>query len=267
MRSRFYGRALEYFKYSLEPRLTKIPPKGCSVSDIFIWRNDEDWKTYFDLMNVAFLIQPFKSHRSRAILRFYNSQGDEIHKHLHEFNESPLDFLDLSQILRGIAFTFGTFTVSHLFALSDIELGDAFIAERGYVSYLYKNSNIRGYVHGNLDAIAYDKKGKPKFLMGTSLYNRSFNLQYEFDHENTYQIALVNPSKLNQKIAVNQVDVMGNVFCKLVVNVNPLGVGMVNLNPIALYSERYRVIIKSRLAMARPVVIRYSNGMMDIFHG
>ena len=39
------------FRNIFKREIRKIPKKNSVISDLFIWRNNEDWQTKFELMN------------------------------------------------------------------------------------------------------------------------------------------------------------------------------------------------------------------------
>jgi hypothetical protein len=136
----------------------------------------------------------------------------------------------------------------------------SFIAERGYVSYQYKNAPLRSYVHGNLDAI--DDSLTP--LSGSSFLNRQYNLQYLLEMGKAYEIALVNASSKNKKIEFKVVDFNDSVLMEKCITLKPKQVFILPIKDIPNPSH---LIIKNKIIMARPVVFSFDNDKMDVFHG
>lgn len=260
-------RVLAFIKYGMQPKLTKIPSHKGSVSDLFIWRNNASWKTFFDLIDLNYILDPSGARNSTAIFCFYSSNGKFLGQHLHKFDCSPFERINLSYLLVDYQDEFGTFTVSHN---SDVAYGGKFgslISDRGYVSYSYGNQDFRNYVHGNLDAISYKPNGNPEMLMGSGILRKSFNLQYVFDSKLKYELVCVNATNTQQRIKFT---LLSSGFIKEYsadIVVSPLGLGFLKLPENIVSVERYRVSIDSCLAMARPVVFQLSNNAINVFHG
>ena len=136
----------------------------------------------------------------------------------------------------------------------------SFIAERGYVSYQYKNAPLRSYVHGNLDAI--DDSLAP--LSGSSFLNRQYNLQYLLEMGKAYEIALVNASSKNKKVEFKVIDFNASIWMEKFINLKPKQVFILPIKDIPNPSH---LIIKSKIIMARPVIFSFNNDKMDVFHG
>ena len=113
-------------------------------------------------------------------------------------------------VLSELPSDYGTFCVFHTKVPNSVLELQSFIAERGYVSYQYKNARLRSYVHGNLDAI--DDSLVP--VGGSSFLNRQYNLQYLLDIKKTYEIALINASSKNKKIKFKIVGTDNNAQIK-----------------------------------------------------
>jgi hypothetical protein len=138
------------------------------------------------------------------------------------------------------------------------------LAERGYVSYRYRGAPLRAYVHGNLDAVALEEQ-QIALLAGSGLLMREYRLQHEMLPGSRYEIAVVNPSPSSQKVIFEVLDaVRGN---KLSVQSTTLTPGACHLFELAPEQVSQRIVIRSRLVMARPLIFRIENQRMDVLHG
>ena len=248
--------------------LTKVPSdSNAKISDLFIWRHDKNWQTFFELLDMASILGDTKEHKADII--FFNYQGKQIHKQLLILNTNKRNTLDISKMLADINTNkplgnFGTFCIFHHKTPEIIVQLNTFIAERGYISYQYKNKLLRSYVHGNFDAISDDNK-EFSLLGGVSFLTRAYNLQYVFLPDTNNEIALVNTSHKLQKVQILLLDAMTRKIIKkhiaTIVPKTPL------IHPILKTSTTTRLIIKSKMIMARPIVFVNNNDGIDVFHG
>jgi len=249
--------------------LSRVPSSlGCPVSDLFIWRKSEEWQTFFELTNLPSLLEDQDdSEKGYADLFFFDSKGGRLGQLRIECDPVRRQTLAISDLLPdGGAHTFGTFAVFHSRTPKQVQAGGSFLAERGYVSYRYRGAPVRNYVHGNLDAIALASEGELEFLGTTGWLNREFRLQYEFSGEAAYELALVNPSARREQTSITLLSIPhGSSTYNISQTLSP---GEITLVPIKISEAgRFRVVIRSRLVMARPVVFHFFNQKLDVFHG
>ncbi len=242
--------------------LTKKPvnPKS-AISDLFIWRYNKNWNTYFELLDLASLFGDKDRHQVEII--FFNNKGEKFHQESIELSGLCRQVLDISKLLsalKQLPSDYGTFCIFHKKVPHSVLKFQSFITERGYISYQYKNAPLRSYVHGNLDAI--DDKLTP--LGGSSLFNRQYNLQYLLTPDKKYELALINASSINKKIKFKIVEFNNSVQIKESITLVPK---QVFVFPIKDLSNPIRLIVESKMIMARPVVFCFSNNNMDVFHG
>ena len=141
---------------------------------------------------------------------------------------------------------------------------NSFVAERGYVSYRYKKSPIASYVHGNYDAIGKFGSGYIP-LGGESFLKRSYDLQYHFATKEKYQIFLTNPCKKIKNISVKIISLIDRKKIReLIFEINSKSALFFDLDDAV---EPFRISIESRMVMARPIIFRFEENSMDVFHG
>ena len=253
--------------------LTKKPKSPQSViSDLFIWRCDDSWQTYFELLDISALLGENENHSVKIV--FFDKQGNVFYKHKLELKGLQRQVLDISEILeRNIDMqsncTYGTFCIFHQEVPYPILKSNAFLSERGYSSFRYKGAPLKSFVHGNLDAISEDLKTNIIVkLGGSSFLNRQFSLQYLLRAEVSHEMGFVNTSSTDKKIAFKVIEVSENTDkVILMTEKSILKPGACLILPIGKLGKLGRLIVTSKMIMARPVVFCLFNEKMDVFHG
>ena len=250
----------------LGQRLVQAPSSyDSAVSDLFIWISDDDWKTFFELIGINGL---FEDKPSNVVLYLFDKNGNTLGRHCFEIDIHIKNTINISKLLPSNSGDFGTFSIFHMSSPSSIIQNESFIAERGYTGYQYKSSTLLGFVHGNHDAIAFNRKTEKTELLGSSsFFNRDFNLQYLLEPEHKYFIGIVNNSNVEKNIKLSVVknkNFPGTLYYNEF-SIKPKGIhfALVELKS----AERGRVVINSKLIMARPIIIRIKGINMDVFHG
>jgi hypothetical protein len=245
---------------TLRPRLS-----GELISDLFVWRSNDDWQTFFELIDIPSLFEDGCTSRYINIV-FFDANGRQLLDKRIALDANKRQTLNVSSIIGQSYGELGTFAVFHEATPQDITGLDAHLAERGYVSYCYRNAPLKAYVHGNLDAISKAEHGALQLLGGIGFLRREFHLQHKIEPGVVYEFGLVNPSAQRQKC-----------LCKLISTSSKREIGLTEfeLDPggAQLFSmqtkdfSNARLIIRSRMIMARPLVFRIHNQIMDVFHG
>jgi hypothetical protein len=246
--------------------LTRVPSvKESAISDLFIWRKTSEWKTFFELLDINTLIYADYEDlgNNSATFIFYDSEGLEIGRETVVINPGR-QTIDINSLIPGVYEGWGTFACFHNTIPQALLNSGSFIAERGYSGYEWRDLGARGYVHGNLDAIAKSDQGIE--LLGTSWKNQlSYNLQHELTGPAIYELVLVNPTRIHQKV-------------EFIIKNPSKGTEMNELAQIGSRAsvikqvhveagEKLQLAISSKLYMARPVVFRLQGNSMDVFHG
>ena len=244
--------------------LTKIPSNPlATISDLFLWRKDKTWTSFFELLNISHLINPNDLITSQAIAKlvFFDNVGNQIFEKDIAYSNIDRITINISNILPDSINGYGTFACFHLYSNSFLNDSKSFIAERGYCGYSRNNNICKSYVHGNLDALAYDKTNIE--MLGN--YNKRtyfYNLQYEFQPLFNYEIVLTNPTNKNQDFTLTFVN---NHSLDEEFNIKPRGSVIKKI-----YFEQninVKLIVKSSIYMARPVIFRHHHDSLDVFHG
>ncbi len=246
--------------------ITKVPKsKHDVISDLFPLRIQNNWNSYFELLNIPKLINPkIESKLENNIqFHFFNSDGSKVGQHEITLNEELKTTINLKSICNDQEIhADGTFAIFHTNPLENIANKGSFMTERGYVGYENKKLGpIKGYVHGNFDAISM---GKITSLLGkTSFRNKRYNIQYEFEDDATYELFWVNPSKKSLNIKIIDVS---NSDKKNIIKIKPGGLKSYIYKSLSS-KKRTSLIIESKLNLARPIIFKYMETSFDVFHG
>lgn len=246
--------------------LTKAPTTlNCPISDLFVWRNNNYWQTYFELIDIPALFEDSQLPRY-AILVFMNSDGKIFLRHRIALDPHCRQTLDITSLIGSQHGEVGTFAVFHTSTPKIVGQCGSYLAERGYVSYSYRGAPLRSYVHGNLDAVTLNEEEDLHFLGGGSFLQRAYNLQYELDSKVDYEFGLVNPTSRSLTFDCQLLSLRdGKITSAEKLEISSGGVSIGKVKADKLGSKR--LVIHSKLVMARPLVFRFQNFKLDVFHG
>lgn len=247
--------------------LTKAPSdKSAVISDLFPIKQDVNWNTEFELLNVAGLINGDNNQKEgySAKMYFFDVKGRTLGSQeikMENVGRKTLRLADyVSSNFKGAA----TFSIFHPSIVGKIEMAGSYLAERGYCGYEYNNLGVKGYVHGNLDAVAL-VGNKVKAVGNSGLISRYYTVQHCLRGPAKYEFVFTNPTSRKVKITPRisyspRKWLAGNSF-----SINSLGSHTYVLD--VKENEKVYVKFKSRLCLSRPVVFRIANDSMDVFHG
>ncbi len=266
--SAFLNRAVRAIWTFRQP-LTNLPtvPSG-PLSDLFFWRVDEEWQTYFELIDMVGMFgeDDISQGDISVELVFFDHLGYKIGNTIVSVPLHKRKVLSISELLGERYSGVGTFCVLHKKTPESIKALGSSLAERGYISFRYRRAPLRSYVHGNLDAVAKGPQGEVERLGGVSLLMREYRLQYELRRGRRYEIALVNASPKGQKVICELLDNQSNDLTgeRFEANLPAGGCHIFNIDP---KFKSARIVIKSHLVMARPLVFCYDADRLDVLHG
>ena len=251
--------------------LVHIPYNRKSViSDLFPFKIMEGWETYFELLNIPMLINPEGAIGRSYIVKliFFDQNGTPFHEYKITMDGIVRQTIILNEILRSRCLTgLGTFACFHEVYLSELDRNEGFLAERGYVGFSNKAiSKMKGYVHGNLDALALSNKGKVRCLGKSFHFNiKEFRLQHLLEGPATYEMCFVNTSVSGESLTLEILS-RDNAVVKKERRFIP-SKGITCFSVKIMRNEPRRVIIYSKLNLPRPVIFRIEEGSFDVFHG
>jgi hypothetical protein len=249
--------------------LVRIPnTRNAAVSDLFPFRINDGWETHFELLNVPTLIDPLHQHTVSYKVRFvfFDDQGVFIHEWMTEEKGCIRRTISINELLQGKSFSgYGTFACFHENYLPNLVAQRAFLAERGYTGYLNKTiSKVKGYVHGNLDAVAMSNNNKLICLGKSHFSKKEFRLQHQLTGMATYELGFVNSSDTAENVMV---EIIPDAKTAIKIEKKIPSKGIIWIAHKLSTNETARVIIHSRLNLPRPVVFRMMENSFDVFHG
>ena len=255
------------YAFWIPRKITREPAKkGAVISDLFPFRNDEYWQTYFELLDVSGLISGDNSstQEKKARFVFFNGDGTKLAEKLVEVPPSGRRTIRLNEEFGPSIISASSFAVFHEIPYQELDIGESFLAERGYTGYSRSDSQIRGYVHGNFDSLAY-KDGEIQTIGNAGILPRFYTVQHTLRGPATYEFYLSNPTSGTVKVRVLK---------------GQDGKGWAQVERFALNSRGSRVFkiecndentnflrIRSRVYLGRPVVFRIAGCGFDVFHG
>lgn len=248
-------------------KITRKPhSSSASISDLFPLRNDYDWETYFELLDVTGLISGNNSRSSekKALFVFYDKDGSLLGEKLENISSSGRTTIHLDENFDPRTKFASSFAVFHDSKSLASDIGSSFIAERGYTGYAHRNSGMRGYVHGNLDALAYEN-GIVEPLGNSGLLSRVYYVQHPLRGPARYEFFISNPTSRTVKVKIELRLSNEDWQCVEKLVIPSKGSRVFQINKTEKSPSFLR--IRSRLYLGRPVVFRIMDRGFDVFHG
>jgi hypothetical protein len=251
----------------ISKRLTKAPSDSSAViSDLFPIRNSNLWKTEFELLNVLGLIVGENNQKEPYSVKFYfyNCYGKLLGVREIDIKNVGRTTVKIADLIAHKFEEAATFAVFHPTILGKIDMLGSYLAERGYCGYEYLSLGVKGYVHGNLDAVALSND-KVEPLGNSGLISRYYTVQHCLRGPAKYEFVFTNPTPKTIKIIPNISLNKKKWLAKKSFTMNSLGSHTFTVD--VKENEKAYVRFKSKLYLGRPVVFRISNDSMDVFHG
>jgi hypothetical protein len=239
-------------------------------SDLFIWRDPNDWDTYFNLTHLGPILNPNYQDSYEALIEFYDAHGkllgDAKVPLIYGVN-ALTDIINLSSGKCTLGNS-GTFAVFHL-ADKHAFFGDAkiCIAERGFVSYKKRvdQSMLRSYAHGNANAIAYSMDNHKSRCLGVLQKSMHyFRCQLTLQDAVSSEIALVNFLDTDAEVGVYQYK--NNTKEKLT-HITIHAGGLALLKSGLDFDATCLLEFESRINFLRPVIFKHYQNHFDVLHG
>ena len=223
--------------------------ENISVSDAFVWRTDNGFKTIFKFLDILNLF--YKVKKSSVELVFFNNENKKI----KEINLGNLDLtneLIVDKKFLNNTEGYGIFYIFHRIKNHTFE-NKTIISSRDYVGFSYKN-NLSSFVHGNILAISKNldsDKINSNFIKTSYLSNQKYRLQNNFKDFDKTELLFSSPTskRINFSIKGKKYFLSKN-SCILL--------SFENLDTIE---------IKSNCYFLRPLVFNYKGNFIDVYHG
>ena len=220
-----------------------------SVSDAFLWRTDNGYKTKFKYSDILNLFYKIKN--SWVEFYFYSKNNELIKiekvKDLNLSNELEIN----SKYLNNLE-DYGTFYVYHFIDNEKNLNNNDVISNRCYLGYS-QNNNLYSFVHGNTHGKFTNIFPNKTFLtdiVKTSLFqNYTYTIQKYFDGFDKNELFFNNPTSKNIKFTIDdkKFELKPN-FSLLVEFKNSI------------------ISIKSNCLFFRPTIFSYKDKYLDVHH-
>ncbi len=220
-----------------------------SVSDAFLWRTDNGYRTKFKYSDILELFYKIKN--SWVELHFYSKYNKLIKiekiNHLSLSNEIEIN----SKYLNNLE-DYGTFFIYHFSEnTSNLDNKDI-ISNRCYLGYS-QNNNLFSFVHGNtlgkFTGIFPDKKISTDIVKTSLFQNHTYTIQKFFDDFSKNELFFINPTSKTIKLTIE------NKNFRLKSN-----------NTLCLEIKSNLISIKSNCLFLRPTVFSYKGKYLDVHH-
>lgn len=247
-------------------KVTRVPKNSVSViSDLFCIRNDAGWETFFELLDVVSLIQGISGeHPNEGVkMFFFDSAGRTVSERFVPFGNGARKTIRIDHDFVG-APNASTFAVFHQPSISAENLKGSYLAERGYCGYKRTDTLIRGYVHGNLDAIGYSDQGL-EMLGNRGVLSRNYQVQHPLRGDALYEFFLTNPTRRTAKVTFQIWTEKTGWQSHETFKLSPSGSCMSRVRSES--NDVQFVRVRSRFYLGRPVVFRSQSNSFDVFHG
>lgn len=255
------------FSVWIPRHISRIPKlSGSVISDLFPLRIAENWKTHFELLDVQGLIagdNSFGGNKSARFI-FFDEEGNQVGEKLCLTPASGRSTIELSSEFHHSISKAATFAVFHEGAIENLNLEESFLAERGYTCYSRLDSEIRAYVHGNFDSLAY-KKGKIQAIGNKGFLPRFYTVQHPLRGPANYEFFLSNPTPHSVKVKIFH-GAEDKKWCEIErFKLRSKGSRIFKVDKSDDKATFIR--IRSQFYLGRPVVFRSSGRGLDVFHG
>jgi len=248
--------------------ITKIPSsENAIISDLFPYRIEDNWNTYFMLLNFPQMIDPkaFIEKPYKIEIMFFNKEGKKVSKYILESTNCLKTVLNIKKITKKLNINLdGTFAIFHLKTIPWLRESKSFMTERGYIGYENKLLGpIKSFVHGNFDALA-KQNDKEYLLSNSSSKLKTYNLQHVLLHNYSYEIFWVNTSPVNQTFKI--IEQTKEDIKTTILEILPGGIRIYK-KPFNNKGLNSRLTVKSKLYLPRPILFKYMDTSFDVFHG
>ena len=220
-----------------------------TVSDAFLWRTDNGYKTKFKYSDILGLF--YNINDSWVEFHFYTKENKLIKTYKVNSLDISNELVINSRFLNDIE-DFGVFYIYHFTRQTEKLDNKCIISNRCYLGYS-SNNNLYSFVHGNILAKFTDINAKKKILsdiIKTSLFkNQIYTIQKYFNNLDKNELFFINPTSKKIKFSITNKNYLLNPHCVILLQI-----------------ENSIISIKSNCMFLRPTVFSYKNQYMDVHH-
>jgi hypothetical protein len=220
-----------------------------SVSDAFLWRTDNGYKTkfkYSDILNLFYKIE-----NSWVEFHFY-SKNNKLIKIEKVNNLNLSNELEISSKYLDNLEDYGTFYIYHFSENTKNLNNNDIISNRCYLGYSQKN-NLYSFVHGNTHGKFTSIFSNKTFLtdiVKTSLFqNHTYTIQKYFEGFDKNELFFANPTSKTIKFSIEKKNYELKPNYSLLVE-----------------TKNSIISIKSNCLFFRPTIFSYKDGYLDVHH-
>ena len=220
-----------------------------SVSDAFLWRTDNGFKTKFKYSDILKLFYKIKN--SWVEFHFY-SKNNELIK-IEKVNDLNLsNELEISSKYLNNLEDYGTFYIYHFSENTNDLNNKDIISNRCYLGYS-QNNNLYSFVHGNtlgkFTSIFPNKTFLTDIVITSVFQNYTYTIQKCFDGFDKNELFFTNPTSKTIKLTIESKSYELKPNCSLVVEIK---------NSI--------VSINSNCSFIRPIIFSSYDKYIDVHH-
>lgn len=264
-----HGSALGYRlrRFIDETPVAELKPfnSKAAISDLFVWRCDDEWETEFEIFNITSFVYPKEMPEEQCRIIFFDADGREFNK--IEFKLAPLErrTIKISNYLQGRK-GLGTFSVFHHSHLAK-RFSDqgSHLTERGYVGYRRKGDQLKSYCHGNLQSLAQTPRQKGYSYVAATTPPMRYYPQLILSDCDKIELLYTNPSAKAKALKIDLFDYQGQKIGGYDTIIPPRGMRIVTLDnfnrKIHTFDNRGGIV------MWRPVILKYYETHYDVMHG
>jgi hypothetical protein len=230
---------------------TSFLEKNISISDSFLWRCDDGYKTIFKFTDLLKFF--YKIHHSKITIVFYSYKGDKIKQvTFQDINSSNHLIIDQTFIGNN-KFNYGTFYIFHsLNSESEVKEVDLIVRNSCYVG--FSKSNFYSYVHGNIPVLAKNlvsNKIYKNFVIKSLFVNQKYLIQQNFSNYDYSEMFVSNPTSKTVSFYLNKKKYFLREKDSTIIRIG-------NQSFVNIISNCYYL---------RPIIFNYKNNYFDVHHG
>ena len=220
-----------------------------SVSDAFLWRTDNGYKTKFKYSDILNLFYKIKN--TWVEFHFYSKNNDLIK--IEKVDDLKLsNELEISSKYLNNLEDYGTFYIYHFSENTNKLNSKDIIRNRCYLGYS-QNNNLYSFVHGNTVGkftSIFSNKNFLSDIVKTSLFqNYTYTIQKYFEDFDKNELFFTNPTSKKIKFTIDNKNFELKPNFSLLVETN---------NSI--------ISIKSNCLFFRPTIFSYKGKYLDVHH-
>lgn len=236
-----------------------------AISDLFVWRCDDEWETEFDLFNISSFVYPDECPQEECRIILFDKDGRRIAFHslmLAPFERRVLKLSDYLGPERGV----GTFAVFHLSScVSRYEAFKTHLTERGYIGYRRKGDVIKSFCHGNLQALSQAPEQNGFSYVAATTAPMRYHPQLILSDSHMIELIYTNPSARSKPLSVNLFDKDSNKVGERHVIVPARSVRIIKIDNVDKTIHTFDNF--GGIVMWRPVIKKYYDTHFDVMHG